>query len=171
VADTENDEVENDDLEDESEDDSQDDGEFDAKRAKEKINKTNREAQNLRTRLKELEKQNKEYQDWKDSQKSDHEKDKERAEAAEKRIAELELSALRTEVALAKGLTAAQAKRLQGATKEELEQDADELIETFGDPQKSNSRKGTGFKGGSDPNKKPDTFDAKALAERLRNSR
>lgn len=39
--------------------------------------------------------------------------------------------ALRLEVAMAKGLTAAQAKRLVGSTKEELEADADELLSTF----------------------------------------
>ena len=38
----------------------------------------------------------------------------------------------RLEVALAKGLTAAQAKRLVGSTREELESDADEILETFG---------------------------------------
>lgn len=39
---------------------------------------------------------------------------------------------LRLRVASAKGLTEAQAKRLQGSTKEELEADADDLLETFG---------------------------------------
>ena len=39
---------------------------------------------------------------------------------------------LRLEVAMDKGLTAAQAKRLVGNTKEELETDADELIQSFG---------------------------------------
>lgn len=38
----------------------------------------------------------------------------------------------RYEVALAKGLNASQAKRLVGSTVEELEADADELLETFG---------------------------------------
>lgn len=38
---------------------------------------------------------------------------------------------LRAEVAAEKGLTAAQAKRLSGSSKEELEADADELLEAF----------------------------------------
>ncbi len=40
-------------------------------------------------------------------------------------------AALRAEVAMAKGLTAAQAKRLVGSTLEELEADADEILEAF----------------------------------------
>lgn len=43
---------------------------------------------------------------------------------------------IRTEVAADKGLTAAQAKRLTGSTKEELEADADDLIEAFPAPEK-----------------------------------
>lgn len=50
--------------------------------------------------------------------------EKDRADKAEQR-------ALRLEVAQDKGLTPAQAKRLAGSTKEELEADADELLETF----------------------------------------
>lgn len=43
----------------------------------------------------------------------------------------------RLEVAMEKGLTPAQAKRLQGETKEELEADADEILELFGGKAKS----------------------------------
>lgn len=46
-----------------------------------------------------------------------------------------EAEALRLRVAQAKGLTEAQARRLQGSTKEELEEDADDLLETFGGKQ------------------------------------
>jgi len=42
-----------------------------------------------------------------------------------------EARALRAEVATAKGLTAAQAKRLAGSSREELEADADEILEAF----------------------------------------
>lgn len=49
-------------------------------------------------------------------------------EAAEKRVSETELTALRSQVALSKGLTPTQAKRLVGSTLEELEADADELL-------------------------------------------
>jgi hypothetical protein len=65
-----------------------------------------------------------------ESDKADADKSaEERRAAAEKRAADAELKALRLEVANDKGLTAAQAKRLVGATKEELEADADELLE------------------------------------------
>lgn len=43
----------------------------------------------------------------------------------------------RLEVAMDKGLTPAQAKRLQGESKEELEADADEILELFGAPKGS----------------------------------
>lgn len=43
-----------------------------------------------------------------------------------------EMRALRLEVALEKGLTATQAKRLVGGSKEEMEQDADALLADFG---------------------------------------
>jgi hypothetical protein len=63
--------------------------------------------------------------------KTEQERLTERLTTAEKRAAELESKALRLEVAAEKGLTTAQAKRLVGATREELEADADELLETF----------------------------------------
>jgi len=55
----------------------------------------------------------------------------EKRAAAEQRAAEAELRALRLEVAASKGLTPAQAKRLVGATREELEADADDILATF----------------------------------------
>lgn len=55
----------------------------------------------------------------------------ERVEAAERELAESKLDALRMKIAARKGLTEAQAKRLVGKTEEELEEDADDLLETF----------------------------------------
>lgn len=69
-----------------------------------------------------------------DASKSDLEKLAARVEAAEKKAADMEAKALRAEVAQAKGLTPAQARRLQGSTKEELEADADDLLASFGSP-------------------------------------
>lgn len=63
-----------------------------------------------------------------EAQKSELEKAQARAEAAEKRALETELAALRAAVALEKGLTPSQAKRLVGASREDLEADADELL-------------------------------------------
>ncbi len=86
-----------------------------AKKAAEK------ELADLRAKLKEIE----------DKDKSESEKLAEKAAAAEKTASEATLRALRLEVAAEKGLTPAQAKRLVGATKEELEADADELLASF----------------------------------------
>jgi hypothetical protein len=55
----------------------------------------------------------------------------------ERQARESETRALRAEVANAKGLTATQAKRLVGATREELEADADELLKDIGAQKKT----------------------------------
>ena len=73
---------------------------------------------------KELEKFRKAEADRAEAEKSEAEK----RTAAEKRAEEAELRALRLEVATDKGLPPKLAKRLVGATREELEADADELL-------------------------------------------
>ena len=85
------------------------------------LNKANKEAETLRLKLQEFE----------DRDKTEAEKVAERAKAAEDRAAQAESRALRLEIAFEKGLTPAQAKRLVGSTRDELEADADELLETF----------------------------------------
>lgn len=65
--------------------------------------------------------------------KSDIEKATERAQKAEADLAASQQLALRSEIALTKGLTPTQAKRLVGSTREELEADADELLKDLGD--------------------------------------
>lgn len=75
----------------------------------------------------ELAKYRKAEQDRADADKSETE----RRAAAEERAAAAELRAMRIEVATEKGLTPAQAKRLVGTTREELEADADDLLATF----------------------------------------
>jgi hypothetical protein len=62
---------------------------------------------------------------------SDVEKLTARAEKAEREHAETVARALRLEVAFDKGLTPAQAKRLVGSSREELEADADEILRDF----------------------------------------
>ncbi len=54
------------------------------------------------------------------------------ASAANQRANDAETAYIRLEVATAKGLTPAQAKRLAGDSREDLEKDADELLEAFG---------------------------------------
>lgn len=85
------------------------------------LRKANKEAETLRLKL----------QEFVDRDKTEAQKLADRAEAAEKRAVEVEGRALRLEVASEKGLTPAQAKRLVGSTREELESDADELLTTF----------------------------------------
>lgn len=81
-------------------------------------------------------------QEVEDRDKTDTQKANERAERAEARAAELEAQTLRAEIAAEKGLSLKQAKRLAGATREELEKDADELLAEFG---------GNGNGGGQSP--------------------
>ncbi len=70
-------------------------------------------------------------QQFEDRDKTEAQRLTDRAEAAEKRAVEIEGRALRLEVAAEKGLTPAQAKRLVGTTRDELEADAAELLDTF----------------------------------------
>jgi hypothetical protein len=105
--------------------------EFDADKAKAKIKKANNEAANLRKRLKELEPLAKKAKELEDEQKSESEKLTEAKSTAEKQAAEAAQEAARLRVALKKGLTETQAKRLVGDSEEELETDADELLASF----------------------------------------
>lgn len=114
--------------------------EFDADRAKDKISKANREAKALRERLEAAEKQ---LKDAADADKSELQKLTDRLTTAETKAQEAEARALRLEIAHEKGLTPSQAKRLVGGTREELEADADELLEAFkpAEPDKSENGK------------------------------
>lgn len=87
-----------------------------------------REKRAAEKRAAELEAKLKEFED---RDKTESTRAIERAEAAEKAAAAAEARALRLEVASERGLTPAQAKRLVGETREELEADASELLETF----------------------------------------
>jgi len=68
-----------------------------------------------------------------EASKTEAQKAADRLAAAEKAAAEASSSLARLEVALAKGLTPSQAKRLVGSTREELEADADELLKDIGE--------------------------------------
>lgn len=69
-----------------------------------------------------------EFDKAQEASKTEVQKAAERAEKAEKQLAAVQSEANRNAVALAKGLTPTQAKRLVGITREELEADADELL-------------------------------------------
>lgn len=86
-----------------------------------KWEKRAKENSDAAARLKELE----------DAKKSDQEKQAERLAELESTAKTSTLEAARLRVALRKGLTEAQAKRLIGDSEEELEKDADELLATF----------------------------------------
>ena len=87
--------------------------------------------------------------------KSELQKERDRADAAERERDKERLTGLRASVALTKGLTATQAKRLVGSTREELEADAVELLAdlkpaaTKADPKKlASGSSGSGADGG-----------------------
>lgn len=81
--------------------------------------------------LKDAREELKEVRADQDASKSDMEKVLAKVDGLEKRAVEAERKALVAEVSTAKGLSPAQAKRLQGSTRDELEADADELLDAF----------------------------------------
>lgn len=78
---------------------------------------------------------------------------------------------MRLQIGLDKGLTPAQARRLVGATKEDLEADADDLLATFGGGQSAantsstSSRPTENLRGGGDPDTEPDPDLSKVIAD------
>lgn len=106
--------------------------------------------------------------------KSELDKMREQLETVTKAQVESDRKALRAEVAMAKGLTAAQAKRLAGDTREELEADADEILEAFPVATNDSSTKSKtvptnrpkpDLKGGNEPDEGPVELDPAKLAE------
>lgn len=110
---------------------SQQDPDFDRGRAEEKIRKANAEAANLRKRLKDLEPLAAKAKELEDASKSDIERAANEAATNLSRAEKAEGELMRLRVALDKGLTETQAKRLIGSTPEELEADADDLLASF----------------------------------------
>jgi hypothetical protein len=88
---------------------------------KKALQKANKEAEQLRLKLKEFE----------DRDKTDAQRLQEDRDALKAERDALLLETLRREVADEKGLTPAQAKRLVGMTREELESDADDVLAVF----------------------------------------
>jgi hypothetical protein len=101
---------------------------FDADRAKAKIEKANREAAALRARLKEAEPLVAKARELEEAQKTEAQRTAEALAATEQRATKAERELLLREVADDKGLTLAQARRLNGTTREELLADADEFL-------------------------------------------
>lgn len=136
-------------VEADDDDDTDDDGDLD-ERSRRKINKANREAKNLRDRLKAAEGRLAEVDD---ATKTETERMAERLAAAEARAAWAD----RLEVAGDKGLTPAQARRLQGDTHDELAADADAFLAELeaaapADPSPATPRRRPQeLRGGNDP--------------------
>jgi len=115
----------------------------------------------LKKRLEELE----------DKDKTEVEKLRKENAQLKQDIADRDGRLLRAEIATEKGLTPAQAKRLVGASREELEADADEILTAFGpnpgekkDPPPPGSRPRPELRGGSDPTEAPPEMDPAKLA-------
>lgn len=116
-----------------------------------------------------------ELEQLKEADKTEAQKAADRATEAEKRATEAEAKALRLEVAQDKGLTPAQAKRLAGTSKEELEADADELLATFapasnddeGDPKGTSRRPKERLTPGASAPAEPEETDPRKLAADL----
>lgn len=134
------------------------------------LKKANEEAAAARKKVKEYE----------DQGKSETQRLNDDLAAQRKRADEAETKALRLEVAAAKGLNAAQAKRLVGSTREELEQDADEILEAFpaaapsggggesgGATPPPTKKPSPDLKGGTDPTTPGDRIDPAKLAEAI----
>ncbi|MET8978559.1 hypothetical protein ABZX85_23365 [Streptomyces sp. NPDC004539] len=85
-----------------------------------------------RTQQKQIDDLNTKLQQYEDAKKTDLDKLTDRATAAETTAASATAKLLRYEVAAKKKLPAEWAARLQGATVEELEADADQLLEALG---------------------------------------
>lgn len=132
------------------------------KRALEQERNARREAEK---QLREMQAQLKAIED---KDKTETEKLREELDQIRAAHADATAKALRAEVAISKGLTAAQAKRLVGSTLEELEADADEIIEAF--PVQTSSkppseRPAPDLRGGTDPT--DETVDIKALVDSI----
>lgn len=102
------------------------------------LEKARKEAAGYRTKVRELEPLASKAKELEDAGRTELEKLTTRAEQAERNATEADARALRLEVAFEKGLTPAQAKRLVGDSREDLEADADEILRDF--PVKSDGR-------------------------------
>lgn len=121
----------------------------------------------------ELKDKAKKYDEAQASGKSNDEQTSEKLAQLEKDLADERHLRLKAEVAAAKGLTPAQAKRLNGSSREELETDADDLLENLPAPKGETEQENQGppsrrpradLKGGTDPTESPVETDPAKLA-------
>ena len=106
------------------------------------------------------------------SGKTEQERLAEARRTADERAVTAERESARLRVALKKGLTEAQVRRLVGDTEEELEADADELLATFATPESESDRDlphrpRERLRPGARPEATPDETDPAKLAEAI----
>lgn len=110
-----------------------------------------------------------ELQKIKDGEKSETQKERDLRVAAEKERDDLKLAGMRRDIAESKGIPLKHAGRLKGATKEELEADADEYLLDYTPPEGGTKPPIPGkpkenLRGGSAPDEKPEETDPAKLA-------
>lgn len=133
-----------------------------AARMRQALSAANKEAEKHRLRVKELE----------DKDKSELQRTSDERDEHKTARSAAELRAMQLEVALDKGLTTTQAKRLIGTTREELEADADELLESFkpagedagGGPARRPTER---LRGGGTGTNEPEETDPRKLAAQI----
>jgi hypothetical protein len=111
-------------------------------------------------------------QQFEDATKTEQQRTEEARLTAERTASNATLEAARLRVALKKGLTDSQAKRLVGETEEELEADADELLESFTDESDDNGqgpqrRPTERLRTGAAPSSEPEETDPAKLAAQV----
>jgi hypothetical protein len=121
----------------------------------------------------ELKKKAEEFDKLQESQKTESQRLQDAATLAARNATDAEQRALRLEVAIEKGLTTAQAKRLVGTTKDELEADAEELLDSFkpaDDKQRRRppTRGSESLRGGTEPSEEAEETDPAKLAAMVR---
>ena len=121
---------------------------WDPERAKRKIAKLNSEAANLRKRVNEAPKA-------------------EDVQAKDARITELERTALRYDVAFDLGLPKQIAMRLQGNTREEMLEDAQQLVDLIAPAKRPTQKPTEALRGGLEPEQEPEETDPSKIAERM----
>lgn len=146
---------------------------FDADRAWELIQNLRGDNDQLKNERDEARGKVKEFED---AGRSDQEKLEQRATTAETTAAESANEAARLRVALKKGLTETQAKRLVGEDEEALEKDADDLVESFKQEdaeegqEPRHGRPRERLRTGAAPSSEPEESDPAKLAEQVSRS-
>lgn len=133
----------------------------DVEKLKAALRKANKEAEQFRLKLKEFE----------DRDKTDSEKLVETNRILEDKVRKAEIDLCRYRVAMRKGLTETQARRLVGESEEDFESDADELVAAFkggGEPEEKTPATGgrpkEKLRPGAVPDAEPDPEPAEVLA-------